>query len=123
LVESPLEKVLSNTTSFLGVSACQLQVVEPVFLSVEVPPGFSRRNSEEVLQKVYVRPREVDLLILTKTKMKWNEYSSRSAKFPEVCDMCSVRLTACDIPPPAQHRLSLRLIRPSFRPDQQNHKT
>ena len=38
-VESFLEKGLSNTTSSLGVSAFQLQVVEPVFFSVLLPPS------------------------------------------------------------------------------------
>ena len=36
LVESILEKGLSNTTSFIGVSACQLQAVEHVFPTVYV---------------------------------------------------------------------------------------
>ena len=34
LAESVLEKGWSNTTSFLGLSACQLQAVEQVFLAV-----------------------------------------------------------------------------------------
>ena len=38
LVESFLEKGLSNTTSFLGLSACQLQVVEQVFFAVVIIP-------------------------------------------------------------------------------------
>ena len=47
-VESILEKVLSNTTSFLGLSACQLQEVEHVF-----PPV---RSSSLVICEMKIEP-------------------------------------------------------------------
>ena len=37
LFESLLEKGLSNTTSFIGLSACQLQAVEQFFFAVYRP--------------------------------------------------------------------------------------